>query len=115
MHFLLKVSFERPIISLDLTVHHMVTAEEVITATIRKLMCDPACHDDYQRLLDEVESESYYDTSFESDDPTLATATNFYLLKINGKVERPQQWRLAFITTISTRQSRRTTSLTGTC
>lgn len=83
---IVKVSFGYPNITLELSVHHLVTSDDVLTSTIRKLMCESDYAPAYQQLLDECECTSYYDTSFEKDDPSLM-GTNFYLLKINGTLE----------------------------
>ena len=82
-----QVSFERPTITLVLTVHYSVTMEELINKTIRQLQCEPVHQADFVKLMDEVESTSYYDTSFDLGDSTLTPAANYFLLKINGCLE----------------------------
>lgn len=84
-----QVFFDRPSIAIDMTVHHMVTADELIQLTIRHLANDPRQRNVFEQILSEVENESFlYDTSFESTDPIKMICTNnYYLLKIEGCLE----------------------------
>lgn len=64
----------------------MFTPDEILTAAMRKLMSEPTYSSAFQQLMAQCEADSYYDTSFETDNPA-HLGTTYFLLKINGCLE----------------------------
>ena len=73
-------------ITICLSVDCTISADDLITQTIRHLMYEPLYTNQYHQLLEQYEIESYYDTSFHRDPLDIIT-TNQYMLKINGTLE----------------------------